>query len=171
MTNISRSKGNQAINETCSVHRIQTWIAFFFWKTILDQLSNLLYSLFLLYAKFRAIKIYWSKAADRLLLPHIKLFQKTKKRPETSLSASVFLLLYSVNWPNLIVWLPLLCEILDSMSIVILCFPGYDVTNFNLIFLFKPFFFQILISWERKELLRWNKKQFLSFLKGFHSNK
>ena len=45
----------------------------------------------------------------------------------------------------------------------------------NLIFLIKPFFLhgqkiktKSWISWERKELLRWNKKHFSSFLKGFH---
>ena len=38
-----------------------------------DQLSKVLYSLFLLYAKLRAIDIYWKYAADRLLLPNIKL--------------------------------------------------------------------------------------------------
>ena len=40
----------------------------------LDQLSKVLYSLFLLYAKLRAIEIYWEKAADHLPLPQIKLF-------------------------------------------------------------------------------------------------
>ena len=29
----------------------------------------------------------------------------------------------------------------------------------------------LLLSWERKELLRWNKKYFSSFLKGFHLSK
>ena len=44
----------------------------------------------------------------------------------------------------------------------------------NFIFLIKPFFLhdqnvmtKTEISWERKKLLRWNKKRFLSFLKGF----
>ena len=50
----------------------------------------------------------------------------------------IFYFLYSINWPNVIVWLPLFCEI---------------------------------ISWERKELLRWNKKHFSSFLKGFYRSK
>ena len=47
--------------------------------------------------------------------------------------------------------------------------------EFNLIFLIKPFFLQgqkvktkSWISWERIELLRWNKKHFSSFSKGFH---
>ena len=33
--------------------------------------SKVLYSLFLLYAKLRAIKIYWNYAADHLLFPHL----------------------------------------------------------------------------------------------------
>ena len=54
----------------------------------------------------------------------------------------IFLLLCSINWPNFIVWLPLLCEILGNMCIAIVCKPGCDVMNFevNLIFLIKPFF-------------------------------
>ena len=48
----------------------------------------------------------------------------------------------------------------------------------NLIFLIKPFFqldqkvkTKIQISWERKELLRWNKKDFSSLSKGFQWSK
>ena len=40
----------------------------------LGQESKVLYGLFLLFAKLRAIKIYWYLPADHLLLPHIKLF-------------------------------------------------------------------------------------------------
>ena len=55
--------------------------------------------------------------------------------------------------------------------------PGCDVINFkiNLVFLIKTFFLlnqkvktRILTSWERKELLKRNKKHFSSFLKGFY---
>ena len=42
----------------------------------------------------------------------------------------------------------------------------------NLIFLIEPFFLHDQISsWEQKELLRWNKKHFWSFLKGFQLSK
>ena len=37
----------------------------------------------------------------------------------------MFLVLYSINWPNCVVWLRL--EILDNMCISIVCFPGCDV--------------------------------------------
>ena len=52
-------------------------------------------------------------------------------------SKKIFLKLYSVNWPNFIVWLPLILEILGNMCIAIVCFPTCDVINFeiNLIFL------------------------------------
>ena len=45
----------------------------------LDKQSKVLYSLFLLYGKFRAFKIYCNSAADHLLSPYIKLFQKNKQ--------------------------------------------------------------------------------------------
>ena len=33
----------------------------------------------------------------------------------------MLLMLYSINWPNFIAWLPLLLEILDNMCIAIVC--------------------------------------------------
>ena len=154
----------------------------------LDQQSKVLYSLLLLYGKLRAIEIYRNKATDYLLSPHIKLFQKIKRGLELvslphfphNFWRKIFLLLYSINLPNFIVWLPLLCETLSNMCIAIVCKPGCDVMNFevNLIFLIKPFFLhdqkvvtKTKISWERKEFWRWNKKHFSSFLKGFQSIK
>ena len=123
-----------------------------------------------------------------MLSPHIKHFQKIKRGLELvflphflhNFWRKIFLLLYSINWPNFIVWLPLSCEILGNMRIAIACKPSCDVLNFevSLIFLIKPFFrhdqkvvTKTSISWERKELLRWNKKHFSSFLKGFQSSK
>ena len=55
----------------------------------------------------------------------------------------IFLMLYFINWPIFIVWLPLHIEILGNMCIAIVCFPGCDIMNFeiNLIFLMKPFFY------------------------------
>ena len=54
----------------------------------------------------------------------------------------MFILLYFINWPCVIAWLPLLRDILSNMCIAIVCLPGSDVMNFevNLIFLIKPFF-------------------------------
>ena len=36
-------------------------------------------------------------------------------------STEIFLMLCSINWPNFIVWLPLLLEILGNMYITIVC--------------------------------------------------
>ena len=54
----------------------------------LDQQSKVLYSLLLLYDNLRAIEIYQNQAADYLLSSHIKLFEKSKKKSETSLATS-----------------------------------------------------------------------------------
>ena len=47
-------------------------------------------------------------------------------------SRKMFHLLDSTNGLNLIVWLPLLLEILDNMCIPIVCFPSYEVINFEI---------------------------------------
>ena len=72
-----------------------------------------------------------------------KAFMKNK-RSGTSLLASfstyfsrkLFLTFYSINLPNFIVW-----AMLGNMCTVIVCFPGYDVINFEitLSLLIKPF--------------------------------
>ena len=53
----------------------------------------------------------------------------------------MFLMLYSINWPNLIAWLPLLLEILANMCIANVCEPGYAVIDFeiNMTFQIEPF--------------------------------
>ena len=40
---------------------------------------------------------------------------------EHDFSTKVFLMLYSINWPNLIAWLALLLAILGNMCIAIVC--------------------------------------------------
>ena len=47
-------------------------------------------------------------------------------------SRKMFLMLDSVNWPNFIVGLPLLLEILGTMCITVVCLPGCDIINFEL---------------------------------------
>ena len=51
-------------------------------------------------------------------------------------------MLYSINSPNFIAWLPLLLEILGDMRITTVCYPRCDVMDFeiNLIFLIESFF-------------------------------
>ena len=41
-------------------------------------------------------------------------------------SRKISLFLYCINWPNLIIWLPLRLEILDNMFIEIVRFLGSD---------------------------------------------
>ena len=62
---------------------------------------------------------------------------------ECDFSRKIFLMLYSINWPNLIDSLPLILEILGNMCIVIICCPAYDVINFeiNHSLLIQPFFY------------------------------
>ena len=50
-------------------------------------------------------------------------------------------MLYSINWTNFIAWLPLLLEILGNMCIATVCYPGCDIMDFeiNFIFLIQPF--------------------------------
>ena len=57
----------------------------------------------------------------------------------------IFLLLCSITWPAFIVWLFLLPEILGNRCIIIIvCWPVYDVINFeiNLLRLIAKMFFQ-----------------------------
>ena len=57
-------------------------------------------------------------------------------------STKMFLMLYSINWPNFIAWLPLLLAMFGVMCIAIVCYPGCGALDFeiNLIFLIEPFF-------------------------------
>ena len=95
-------------------------------------------------------------------------------------SRKMFLMLYSINWSNFIVWLPFLIKILGNMCIAIICFPGYDVINFeiNVICLIKPFFGMTKKSEQNFKYLENQKcfcgkikSIFLSFLKNFQSPK
>ena len=56
-------------------------------------------------------------------------------------SRKMFLKLHPINWPNFIVWLPLLLQILGNKCITIVCYPGCDVIKFeiNPIFLTRIF--------------------------------
>ena len=87
-------------------------------------------------------------------------------------SREMFLMLYSINWSNFIVWLPLLLEILGNMCITIVCYPGCEVITFESkpFFLIKPLLYDQKVKTKslRAELafeVKW--KAFLLFLKGF----
>ena len=72
-----------------------------------------------------------------------------------------YLILYSTNWPNFIVWLPLLLKILGKMCIAIVCFQGCDIINFevNPLFLIKPFLCVTKTSRQKFKYLK-NGKRF-----------
>ena len=76
-------------------------------------------------------------------------------------STKMFLVLYSINWPNFIAWLPLLLEILGNMCVAIVCLRRCDVINFKikLIFLIKPFLYMTK-KWRRKLKNFENEKSF-----------
>ena len=53
----------------------------------------------------------------------ILIFQKRVSPPHFlhEFLRKMFLMLHSINWPNFIVWLPLLLEILGNMCIMVVC--------------------------------------------------
>ena len=76
-------------------------------------------------------------------------------------SRKMLLILYSINCPNFIPWLPVLLEILDNMCIATIFFKGRDVINFqtNLIFLIKLFYYYLTKKSRQKltYLIKWEK--------------
>ena len=86
-------------------------------------------------------------------------------------SRKMVLMLYSINWPNFIVWLPLLLEILGNMCIAIVYFPSFEVIIFetNLVFLMKPFFY--MTKNPRQNILGKIKSIFYHFLRDFSRQK
>ena len=87
----------------------------------------------------------------------------------------IFHTLYSINSSKFIVWFPFVRKILGNLCIVIVCYPGCDVIDFatNLKNLVKPLVLddqkvKIKVSWERRNLLRWNKMHFSSLLKDLN---
>ena len=93
---------------------------FFKWSKLsisLDQQSETLCSLFLLYFQ---VVVYWKilklRCGPLALILH-KAFLKTQEEvslPHFSTSRKIFVMLYSVNWPNLNAWLSLLLEIRNT---------------------------------------------------------
>ena len=85
-------------------------------------------------------------------------------------SRKMFLLLFSINWPNCIVWLHLLLEILGNMCIAIVYFAGCDAISFeiNLIFLIRPFFYKTKKFRQKFKYLE-NEKSFKGEMKKHFS--
>ena len=104
-------------------------------------------------------------------------YQKKKIFTVTSIG-EILLIQITLSRKDFVKDLSLFGEILCNMSTAIVCSPGCGVVNFEiifLIFLIRPFFYLTKMSrqkfWEWKELLRWNKNHFSSFLKGSQLSK
>ena len=84
-------------------------------------------------------------------------------------SIKIFLL-YSINCPNFITWLPSLLVILDKMCIPIDCFQECDIINFeiDLVFLIKPFFYMIKKSGQKFKYLENEKSSWGEIKSIFH---
>ena len=84
-------------------------------------------------------------------------------------SRKLFPMLYSINWPNFIVWVPLFLEISSNICIVIVSFPVFDVTNFEIYlkFLIKVFSYVIKKSEEKLKYPKIDRSLFQSFRRFF----
>ena len=89
----------------------------------------------------------------------------------TKFSRKILLVLYSINWPNFMVWLPLRLEILGNTCIAVVCFPVCAVVNIkiNLILLIKPFFYMAKTLRQNLKILR-TKRTFKVRPKAFFIN-
>ena len=110
----------------------------------LDQQSKALYGFLLLYVHVWGLLKYRCRAFASITY---SLFQKQRGLKLVFLPRflhdfwrKIFLMLYSINWPNLIVWLPLFFKILSNICIVTVSFPGcYYVINSEISLLIKLF--------------------------------
>ena len=75
------------------------------------------------------------------------------------LKKNVFML-YSITWPNFIVWLPLFLETLGNMCIAIVWFPGCDVISFVINLLSNKAVFYMTNKLRQKFKYLENKKSF-----------
>ena len=89
-------------------------------------------------------------------------------------SEKMFLMLHSINWPNFIVWLLLLLEILGNMCITDWLWrqPACDVIKFEIKLIFsliEPFWYMIKKSKQKLEKCLENEKSFSGETKSiFH---
>ena len=88
--------------------------------------------------------------------------------PQHFVYEKMFLMLFSIKWPNFINWLHLLLEILVNMCITIVCCPGCDAINIeiNLIFFMKSFFYMTKKSRQNFKYIE-NKKGSWGKIKTF----
>ena len=115
----------------------QNWTYLWTWSSIISIIriisiiiiSLKFYTLCFIVCQVEGYQHILKLSCKPLAFTSYKAYLKNKKRPGTSLPASVSVA-YSIHWPNFIVWFSLICEILDNICIVIVCEPGCDVINF-----------------------------------------
>ena len=96
-----------------------------------NEQPKMLYSLFLLYVQVEVYQSILKLKCWPLSLTLYKAFWKIRKGQElfslphclNDFWRKICLMLYSLNWLNFIIWLPLLLEILGKMCVVIICLP------------------------------------------------
>ena len=94
---------------------------------------------------------YWSRDIVKFYFSGKGLWIVSPPHIVSDFLRKMFLVLYSINWPYFILWLPLLLDIFVNMCIAIVWFPGCDVINYEtyLIFLIKSFFYMTQISGQK----------------------
>ena len=193
LRNTSRSKGHQKMtfgplieynkrNIFCKNHGLGRLVFFFFkkkeklfvrWKQVVcSLLSKYFDSPQLAYNKNKLYKTlnYWSRDMLNLNFSEKGLGLISTLHFVYNVSRKMFLMLYSTNWSNFIVWMSLLLEIMDNICVVIICQPACDVIKFqiNLIFLIKLFCCMTKNSRQKLKHLE-NEKSFWSEIKSiFH---
>ena len=68
-------------------------------------------------------------------------------------SRKIFLTLYSINWPNFIVWSPLLLRYW-KLCFAIICFPGCDIIIFKVSLIY--FSSSRFSTWQKSQDKNWN---------------
>ena len=142
MPNISRSTGDQTIKfgqfieyKIINGLSIQNMVQKLvtdpfdpFWPYLWINSLSILSSFFILHAQVEDYQNILKLRCCPVAFTSYKGFLKKK----TKKGRKMFLLLYSINWLNLIAWLPLLVKILGNMCIIIIYSPVCDAKkNWN----------------------------------------
>ena len=83
----------------------------------------------------------------------------------------MFSMFYSIDWPNFIVSLPLLLEVLDNISNTIVCFPGCDLSDFKINLIFYSSRFSTWSKRQDKNLNIFRIKRAFNFWRVFSCQK
>ena len=142
----------------------------YLWKSILT-----FYAVFLLYAQVKGYRNMLKLSCRPLAFTLFQAFlKKTKRGLELfplphflqDFWRRIFLKLYSINWPDLIVWLSFFHEILGNICIVIACFQGCDVVNLEIDLIFLINLVSYIIKNARTKFFLRNEKCFWDEIKN-----